>query len=241
MSARRFEAAEGSFAAGLESLEDKAPDDLRTHVILGHLVTLASVYERLGRGEDAQRVLMSISARELGPHPRRGNALTYEERYRTLIQEALPLAFKPPPAVESSLRAVNNSPQHRLDVLITRTAAQYQVDRALVKAVVAAESNFDVDAVSSAGALGLMQLMPATAEEMGVRSPFRPSDNIAGGVRYLRSMLDRYGDVSHALAAYNAGPSAVDRYGSVPPYPETEAYVRRVLRYYQEFQERFSN
>jgi soluble lytic murein transglycosylase len=81
-----------------------------------------------------------------------------------------------------------------------------------------------------------MQLMPATARELGVYSPFRPSDNLSGGVRYLRSLLDRYSDVSVALVAYNAGPVAVDRYGGVPPYPETQAYVKRVLQFYREYQ-----
>jgi soluble lytic murein transglycosylase-like protein len=118
--------------------------------------------------------------------------------------------------------------------LIKRTARKYQVDPQLVRAVVAAESNFDILAVSEKGAQGLMQLMPATAKEMGVRRPFKPSDNIRGGVRYLRTLLDRYPTIGIALAAYNAGPAAVDRYGGIPPYPETQDYVERVLRFYRE-------
>jgi soluble lytic murein transglycosylase-like protein len=121
--------------------------------------------------------------------------------------------------------------------LIKRTARKYQVDPHLVKAVVAAESNFDALAVSPKGAQGLMQLMPATAREMGVRAPFKPSENIKGGVRYLRSLLDRYANLGDAIAAYNAGPVAVDRYGGIPPYPETQAYVERVLRYYHEYRD----
>jgi soluble lytic murein transglycosylase-like protein len=111
----------------------------------------------------------------------------------------------------------------------------------LVKAVMAAESNFEKSAVSRVGAQGLMQLMPTTAREMGVVSPFVPSDNIRGGVRYLSEMLDRYGDVKFALAAYNAGPRAVDRHGGIPPYPETRAYVKRVLGFYREYQVEFTN
>lgn len=121
------------------------------------------------------------------------------------------------------------------DGLIGLTARENQVQPALVKAVIAAESNFDPGAVSRKGARGLMQLMPETAEQLGVGDSFEPSDNVRGGTRYLRSMLDRYGDLSRALAAYNAGPSVVDRYGGVPPYPETQDYVNRVLTYYRAY------
>jgi soluble lytic murein transglycosylase len=121
------------------------------------------------------------------------------------------------------------------DGLIGLTAREHQVQPALVKAVIAAESNFDSGAVSRKGAQGLMQLMPQTAEQLGVSDPFQPSDNVRGGTRYLRSMLDRYGDLSRALAAYNAGPTAVDRYGGVPPYPETRDYVAKVLNYYRAY------
>ncbi len=126
------------------------------------------------------------------------------------------------------------------DRLILRAAESYDVDPALVKAVVAAESNFEPRAVSRVGAQGLMQLMPQTARAMGVRRPFAPSENIRGGVRYLRKLLDRFDDLDHALAAYNAGPDAVMRYGGIPPYPETEAYVTRVLSHYRRYQTRFS-
>ncbi|MAJ62050.1 MAG: hypothetical protein CBC48_20230 [bacterium TMED88] len=129
--------------------------------------------------------------------------------------------------------------QHAFDLLIARTARSFGVDPALVKAVVAAESNFQVEAVSHAGAQGLMQLMPGTAEEMGVRAPLKAGDNLKGGVQYLKAMLDRYGDVEHALAAYNAGPGAVDRHGGIPPYRETQAYVKRVLNYYRGYQHHF--
>ncbi len=122
-----------------------------------------------------------------------------------------------------------------LDGVIERAAARQALPAALVKAVIAAESNFDPRAVSHKGAMGLMQLMPATARELGVRHPFRPEDNVSGGSRYLRSMLNRYGRVELALAAYNAGPKAVERYGGIPPYSETREYVRRVMGYYRKY------
>jgi soluble lytic murein transglycosylase-like protein len=119
------------------------------------------------------------------------------------------------------------------DNLILISAREHRVEPALVKAVIAAESNFRPDAVSRVGAQGLMQLMPKTAASLGVEDAFHPRENVDGGTRYLRAMLDRYGDVSRALAAYNAGPEAVDRYRGIPPYRETRAYVARVLTYYR--------
>ncbi len=122
------------------------------------------------------------------------------------------------------------------DALIRKTARRYGVPPALVKAVVKTESNFQRHAVSRAGAQGLMQLMPSTASDLGVQDPFSPDENIHGGTRYLRAMIDRFeGDWKHALAAYNAGPGAVDQYGGIPPYRETREYVERVLHYYQRY------
>lgn len=120
------------------------------------------------------------------------------------------------------------------DGLIRRSAARHEVDPALIGAVVKQESGFRSSAVSSAGAMGLMQLMPDTARALGVADPFDASQNIEGGTRLLRSLLDRYGGrVDFALAAYNAGPAAVDRYGGVPPYAETRAYVRDIMANYR--------
>ena len=119
--------------------------------------------------------------------------------------------------------------------LINRTAREHGIEPNLIKALIRVESNFNPGAVSRKGAQGLMQLMPATARQLGIDDPLEPTDNVRGGTRYLRSMLDRYGDLSRAIAAYNAGPTAVDRYGGIPPYPETQDYVNRVLTYYRAY------
>ncbi len=118
--------------------------------------------------------------------------------------------------------------------IIEAASQKYGVDSKLVEAVVKAESNFNPDAVSSAGAEGLMQLMPATASSLGVSDSLDPEQNVDGGVKLLRELLNRYdGDVSLTLAAYNAGPKAVSKYGGIPPYQETQTYVKRVLENYQ--------
>jgi len=111
-----------------------------------------------------------------------------------------------------------------------RTACDtYDVDSNLVRAMIKVESNYDPTALSKKGAQGLMQLMPKTAQALRLIDPWHPRDNIFAGVAYFRALLDRYnGDEKLALAAYNAGPGAVDKYGGVPPYPETKSYVKKV-------------
>lgn len=122
------------------------------------------------------------------------------------------------------------------DDTINAAAAKWGVDPALVKAVIRAESGFRSGAVSPAGAQGLMQLMPGTAAGLGVTDPMDPEQNIMGGTRYLKGQLERFGgDVEKALAAYNAGPGNVMKYGGVPPFRETQNYVRKVLAYRDEF------
>lgn len=127
--------------------------------------------------------------------------------------------------------------QNRLTISesIRTAAAKYHLPAGLIRGMIQAESDFNVRAVSPAGAQGLMQLMPDTARELGVTDPFDINQNIDGGSRYLRKMLDRFrGDLKLALAAYNAGPGAVESYGGrVPPFAETRAYVRKVLKFSQ--------
>jgi soluble lytic murein transglycosylase-like protein len=118
--------------------------------------------------------------------------------------------------------------------LIDKHAAAFNVPAALVRAVMHAESCFDKRAVSSVGARGLMQLMPDTAALLGVKDSFDPAQNIEGGAKYLSMMRQKFpNDWKLVLAAYNAGPSAVDKYGDIPPYPETQNYVKRVMGLYQ--------
>jgi len=119
----------------------------------------------------------------------------------------------------------------RLETLIGHYAQRFQLEPSLLMAVIKVESNFDPRVVSRKGAQGLMQLMPETAREVGVRNPFDPAESIFGGAMYLRKMLDTFDHLDLALAAYNAGPGAVRRFGGIPPYEETVNYVKRV-RYY---------
>jgi soluble lytic murein transglycosylase-like protein len=143
-----------------------------------------------------------------------------------LIQAVLDRLATPAAATGSQA----SEPKTAFEPLIERAAARYGVDARLVRAVVQTESNFNPAAVSGAGAMGLMQLMPGTAAGLGVTNALDPEQNVDGGVRLLRQLLDRYqGNVSYALAAYNAGAGAVDRYGGIPPYRETQTYVPRVL------------
>ena len=120
--------------------------------------------------------------------------------------------------------------------IIDKAAYLFAVDAALIKAVVKAESNFNPKAVSHAGAMGLMQLMPETADILKVSNPFDPKENIYGGVRYLKKLMKLFdGDVKLSLAAYNAGRSSVLKYGGIPPYKETKEYVKKVLNYFGKY------
>ena len=125
-------------------------------------------------------------------------------------------------------------PDEDLLGIIEAHAFDRDLDPRLVQAVVQAESGYNVRALSNKGAMGLMQLMPGTAGELAVADPYDPSENVRGGTEYLRRLLDRFhGQLDLALAAYNAGPEAVERHAGLPPYPETQVYVDRVLSLYR--------
>ena len=124
----------------------------------------------------------------------------------------------------------------KYDDIITKASERYGVSFPLLKAIIKAESDFDPRAVSKKGAMGLMQIMPQNFKLLGLKDPFNPSQNINAGARYFRQLFDRFdGKLALSLAAYNAGPTAVDRYKTIPPYEETEEYVRRVLKYYYNY------
>ena len=147
--------------------------------------------------------------------------LTLSDRPQNADAQAVTVRVAPVPTARGT---------HPFEPLIRQHANRQGIRAELVRAVIQVESAFNPKAVSPKGAMGLMQLMPATARELGVADPFNPAENIRGGVTYLRQLLDRYNDDEQlALAAYNAGPTAVDKYGSkIPPYKETQNYVHKI-------------
>ena len=135
--------------------------------------------------------------------------------------------------VQSVTPKEDYSSKTKIKELISRVSRKHGVDEKLVNALVKQESGFNPNAKSKVGAMGLMQLMPATAKGLGVQNAMDPEQNVEGGVKYLKSMLDKYnGNIILALAAYNAGPGAVDKYDGVPPYKETQNYVKSILSSY---------
>jgi soluble lytic murein transglycosylase len=126
----------------------------------------------------------------------------------------------------------------KYDKLISNASKEFNVDPPLLKAMIKAESDFDPRAISRKGAMGLMQIMPENFEMLNLENPFDPWQNIRAGAQYFKKLYKRFnGKLALSLAAYNAGPTAVDRYKNIPPYQETEEYVRRVLRYYRTFKQ----
>jgi soluble lytic murein transglycosylase-like protein len=148
--------------------------------------------------------------------------------FASLVQQAISQeSASPVPAIV---------PPPQVERLVSASANAWGVDPALVKAIIANESGFDANATSKTGAQGLMQLEPGTAAELGVTNAYDPAQNVSGGTRYIRGLLDRFhGDMRLAVAAYNAGPGAVMKYNGVPPYAETQAYVDNVLDAYKKY------
>jgi len=178
------------------------------------------------------------------PKARRGStigraAATPVQGFRARNPEASPdaafssSAVLPPPGFSAQPASATSVIDQRLDHIVRDAAARHDVDPALVKAVISTESGWNPQAVSRKGAVGLMQLIPGTAQRFGVNNSFDPAQNVEGGTTYLKALLDRYnGDLSKSLAAYNAGEHAVDMHGGVPAYRETQQYVRKVTDAY---------
>jgi len=171
-----------------------------------------------------------------------GDPVAVQRRDGTLVLTNVTAGETPSPARrDASSRTIPGashavaatSTRRPYSALVKRVSDRYGIDHNLVHAIIAVESAYDPMAVSRQGAVGLMQLLPATAAELGIHDLTDAHDNIVGGVRHLKRMLDQFsGNLTLALAAYNAGPGAVKRFNGVPPYPETQAYVRRVRRFY---------
>ena len=170
--------------------------------------------------------------------PPKEPALTPEPAVAPASRFGLTSPFQPPlpslPANSTGTDAAapgRGGSESQLQQLIETHAARNGLDPALVRQIIQVESGFDPRSVSSKGAMGLMQLMPETAQDLGVKNPFDPDQNIGGGTRYLAQLLQSHnGDLTKALASYNAGPRIVQEYGGVPPYPETRNFVQRVLQ-----------
>lgn len=172
-------------------------------------------------------------------HAAAGEIAVRDEGEGGLVLTNTEPALSPPPRVDAA-RAPRRALLRRSQAygpMVSAAAAAHDVPEALLRAVIEVESGFNADAVSPAGALGLMQLMPATARSLRVADARDPAANVDAGARYLRSLLARYGnDVPLALAAYNAGPLAVQRSGGIPRFAETQAYVPRVMLRYHRLQ-----
>jgi soluble lytic murein transglycosylase-like protein len=159
------------------------------------------------------------------------------------LSEAAPVLPPAAPAVpsikllaEAEMTSKQKNAENRYQPLILEAAYRYNVEPAIIKAIIMAESGFNPRAVSKVGASGLMQLMPRTARSLGVEDSFKPAHNIDAGVRYFKHLLDKFdGEVKLALAAYNAGSLNVRKYGGIPPFKATEFYINKILTYYEAY------
>jgi len=194
----------------------------------GAIVTATS------EGSTISRIDLVAMAAERQPKTEPALTMLVYEPTRVRIATS-PLADPRPLALKGSTASAPGKEKERVfHPLILKAANRYQVDSALIKAIIMAESNYNPNAVSKRGAKGLMQLMPKTAEALGVGDSFDPEHNINAGVRHFKNLLDQFdGDVKLALAAYNAGSRKVREYRGVPPFRATHRYIKRVFKYHQ--------
>ena len=227
-------------AQGLMSLMPETARKLGVTDPYNHAQNIAGgiLYLRLMINEFRGNGTYALAAYNAGPgNIRKHNGVppfAETKAFLEKVNEYARIYEKTPPWEAKNIEEKNSPhPEHKeIFQLVRRYSSHYNVDSRLVLAVIRAESNFNPRAVSSAGAMGLMQLMPGTARLMGVRNPFDPAENIAGGVRYLARMAGEFNnDVRLTLAAYNAGPGNVRKYGGVPPFEETQSYIGIVLKY----------
>lgn len=164
-----------------------------------------------------------------------GVALVSNSNNQMIVNPQVLFKIHPVAKTEQSLESVSGrKEEHLYHMFIIQTASHYQIDPALIKAIIMAESGYNTKAVSKSGAKGLMQLMPQTAQSLGVEDIFNPHQNITGGVQYFKHLVNRFnGDVKLALAAYNAGSKNVRNYNGVPPFRATHSYIKKVIMYYQ--------
>ena len=165
--------------------------------------------------------------------------LMVEKRTQSISQTEAPKSFSevmkvtPPKEFKYQVQTPSNVTKTEIQRLVESSCEKHGVDPKLIMAVIQQESGFNQNAISKTGAQGLMQLMPATAKSLGITNAFNPEQNIEGGVKYLKGLLDRFhGNKILALAAYNAGPNAVKKYNGIPPYKETQNYVKNILKNY---------
>ena len=159
-----------------------------------------------------------------------------ENRFQALAENDIPKVADKFQTILNVAKQANEASGNKINELINEYSAKNGLDEDFVKALIKQESAFDVNAKSKAGAMGLMQLMPMTAKGLGVENAYDAEQNIAGGTKYLKSLLSKYdGNKEMALAAYNAGPTAVAKYGGIPPYMETQNYVKNVLNTYEKY------